>query len=147
MIRIVIGSEPRLVCVLRTVARHCSQQAGFPQAEAEHIALAIGEAAANIIGHTYRGDLHALLALEVRRFPDRLEFVMQDWGPKVREDQIRPRSLDELRPGGLGTLFINSFMDTCRYDPDCREGNRLKLVKFLSRKDACCNEGPGSASR
>jgi len=146
MMRIVIGSEPRLLTVLRAVARHCSLQAGLSKSEAEQMALAIGEAAANIIGHTYGGCHDAPLALEVRRLPDHLEFVLEDWGPKVREDQIRPRSLDDLRPGGLGTFFIYSFMDACAYDPDCKEGNRLRLIKFLSRKGACQNEGSSSAS-
>ena len=87
-----------------------------------------------------------MLALEIRSLPDRLEFVLEDWGPKVCEAQIRPRPLDELRPGGLGTFFIYSFMDTCRYDPGFTEGNRLMLVKFLSRKDAWCNESTSQKS-
>ena len=140
MMRIVIGSEPRLLCILRAAAKFCSEEAGLPKSDAEYVALAIDEAAANIIRHTYGGSHDAALALEVHRLPDRLEFVLEDWGPKVREDQIRPRSLDELRPGGLGTFFIYSFMDECSYDPDFKEGNRLKLVKFLSRKGAWCNE-------
>jgi sigma-B regulation protein RsbU (phosphoserine phosphatase) len=86
------------------------------------------------------------LALEVRNLPDRLEFILEDWGPKVREDLIRPRPLDDLRPGGLGTFFIYSFMDECSYDPDFKEGNRLKLVKFLSRKGDWCNEGSSAKS-
>ncbi len=65
---------------------------------------------------------------------NRLEFILEDWGPKVREELIRPRPLDELRPGGLGTFFIYSFMDKCSYDPNFKEGNRLKLVKFLTQK-------------
>jgi len=146
MMRIVIGSEPRLLNILRGVVRFCSQEAGLPKSDAECIAMAIDEAAANVIQHTYGGRNDAPLALEVRRLPDRLEFVLEDWGPKVREDLIRPRPLEELRPGGLGTFFIYSFMDECSYDPDFKEGNRLKLVKFLSRKGTACNEGPSTKS-
>ncbi len=146
MMRIVIGSEPRLLNILRGVVRFCSQEAGLPKSDAECMAMAIDEAAANVIRHTYGGRHDALLALEVRSLPDRMEFVLEDWGPKVCEDLIRPRPLDELRPGGLGTFFIYSFMDKCSYDPDCKEGNRLKLVKFFSRKGAWCNEGSGANS-
>ena len=77
----------------------------------------------------------ALLALEVHPFADRLEFVLEDWGPKVREDLIRPRHLDDVRPGGLGTFFIASFMDEFAYDRQCPEGNRLRLIKRLSGKE------------
>ena len=146
MMRIAIGSEPRLLCILRTVVKFQSQEAGFSKPDAEHIALAIDEAAANIIRHTYGGRHDPLLALEIRSLPDRLEFILEDWGPKVREDLIRPRPLEELRPGGLGTFFIFSFMDEWSYDPDFKEGNRLKLVKFLSRKGTWCNESSSANS-
>ena len=146
MMKIVMGSEPRLLNILRAVVTFRAQEAGLTKAEAEYVALAIDEAAANVIRHTYCGRHDALFAVELRRLPDRLEFILEDWGPKVCQDQIRPRPLDELRPGGLGTYFIYSFMDECSYDPDCQEGNRLKLVKFLSRKDTWCNEGSSAKS-
>lgn len=137
MMRIVIGSEPRLLNILRGVVECRAQEAGLSKTVAEYLALAIDEAAANVIRHTYGGRPDALMALEVRSLPDRLEFLVEDWGPKVCEELIRPRPLDELRPGGLGTFFIYAFMDECSYDPDFKEGNRLKLVKFLSGKGAC----------
>jgi len=96
--------------------------------------MAIDEAAANVIRHTYGGREDARLALEIKKFPDRLEFLLEDWGPKVRAEQIRPRPLDEVRPGGLGTFFINSFMDACSYDPEFAEGNRLRMVKYFPGK-------------
>jgi anti-sigma regulatory factor (Ser/Thr protein kinase) len=142
--RIAIDSEPRLLSILRGVVRLRAQEAGFSDSEAECLAMAIDEAAANIIRHTYGGRGDALLALEVRRFADRLEFILEDWGPKVCEELIRPRSLEDLRPGGLGTFFISSFMDECTYDRDFKDGNRLKLVKYLSRKGSLCNEGSSS---
>jgi len=146
MIRIIISSEPRLLNILRAVVKFRAQEAGLSKSDAEYVALAIDEAAANIIRHTYGGRQDTRMALEVHRRPDRLEFLLEDWGAKVREDLIRPRPLEELRPGGLGTFFIYSFMDECSYDPDFKEGNRLRLVKFLSRKGAWCNEGSSAKS-
>ncbi len=145
MIRISINSEPRLLNILRGVVRFCAREAGVSHSDSDYLALAIDEAAANIIRHTYCGRHDALLALETHSLTDRLEFILEDWGPKVCEDLIHPRSLDELRPGGLGTFFIYSFMDKCSYDPNFKEGNRLKLVKFLTRKDAGCNNESSSA--
>jgi anti-sigma regulatory factor (Ser/Thr protein kinase) len=140
-----IDSQPRLLNILRGMVKFRAQEAGLPNSDAEYLALAIDEAAANVIRHTYCSRQDARLALEVRSMPDRLEFILEDWGPKVREDLIRPRPLDELRPGGLGTFFIYSFMDECSYDPDFKEGNRLKLVKYLKRKGAWCNNEGSSA--
>ena len=147
MMRIAISSEPRLLNILRCVVKFRTQQAGFSNPECECLALAIDEAAANVIRHTYGCRHDALLALELHNLPDRVEFFLEDWGPKVCEDSIRPRPLDELRPGGLGTFFIYSFMDECSYDRDFKEGNRLKLVKYLSGKGARCNnEGSSEKS-
>ena len=146
MIKIAIASEPRLLNILRGVVKFCAHSAGLPESETEYLALAIDEAAANIIRHTYCSRHDELMSLEVRCLPDRLEFILEDFGPKVREDLIRPRPLDELRPGGLGTFFIYSFMDKCSYDPEFKHGNRLKLVKFLKRNGACYNEGSSPTS-
>jgi sigma-B regulation protein RsbU (phosphoserine phosphatase) len=146
MIKIAMGSEPRLLNILRAVVRFRAQEAGVSYSDAEYLALAIDEAAANIIRHTYGGRHDARMALEIRNLGDRLEFILDDWGPKVCEERIRPRSLDEVRPGGLGTFFIYSFMDQCSYDHDFKEGNRLKLVKFLKRNGACRDEGSSSKS-
>jgi anti-sigma regulatory factor (Ser/Thr protein kinase) len=146
MMRIAVSSEPRLLNILRAVVKFCAQEAGLSKTDAESVALAVDEAAANVIRHTYCGRHDALFALEVHRLPDRLEFFLEDWGPKVYEDLIRPRPLDELRPGGLGTFFIYSFMDECSYDPDFEKGNRLKLVKFLTGKGACGNDGSSANS-
>ncbi len=134
--RINLTSEPRLLQILRGVVRCRALEAGVPEPEAERLALAVSEAAANVIRHTYGGREDARLALEIRTFPDRLEFVLEDWGPKVCLDQIRHRPLDDVRPGGLGTYFMNCFMDDCSYDPDFAEGNRLRLIMYRQREVA-----------
>ncbi len=104
--------------------------------------MAIDEAAANVIRHTYNNRPGAGLALEIRTFQDRMEFVLEDSGPKVQAEAIRPRALDDVRPGGLGTLFISCFMDAISYDQDCAEGNRLRMVKYLPRKASFSDESP-----
>lgn len=132
--RIVLSSQPRLLHILRYVVRWLALNWGLPESEAESLAIAINEAAANVIRHTYGDRDDAPLALELKRFPNRLEFLLEDWGPRVRSEEIRSRPLDEVRPGGLGTFFISSFVDACSYDPDFAGGNRLRMVKYLPRK-------------
>ena len=53
--RIAIGSEPRLLNILRAVVKFHAQEAGLSKSDAEYVALAIDEAAANVIRHTYCG--------------------------------------------------------------------------------------------
>jgi anti-sigma regulatory factor (Ser/Thr protein kinase) len=96
----VISAEPRLLHIMREVVRYYARQTGFPESEVYRLVLAVDEAATNVIRHTYGNRPNRRMALEVRNLPDRLEFVLQDTGPKVRSDAIRPRALDDLRPGG-----------------------------------------------
>jgi len=140
--RIVISSEPRLLHILRGVVRCRALEVGFAASDAEYMAMAIDEAAANVIRHAYSNRSDARLALEIQSFPDRIEFTLEDRGRKVRVRDIRPRALDDIRPGGLGTYFIRCFMDVAAYDESYREGNRLKLVKYLRTKDSAKDESP-----
>jgi anti-sigma regulatory factor (Ser/Thr protein kinase) len=139
--RIVISSQPKLLHILRRVVKYCAEEAGFSPADVDSMTLAIDEAAANVIRHAYGNRPDAQLAVEIHTFSDRIEFVLEDSGPKVREEAIRPRSLDDIRPGGLGTHFINSFIDESSYDRNYQPGNRLKMVKFLPRKVSPSDEG------
>ena len=134
MIRIAVSSEPRLLHILRCVVRCFAQESGFTAEEADCLSMAIDEAASNIIRHTYGNSHDARLALEIRKYPDRMEFALEDSGPKVRMENLEPRPLDEVRPGGLGTYFIKCFMDSVAFDEDFPDGNRMQLVKYLPRK-------------
>ena len=139
--RLVLSSDPKLLNILRGVVRCCAQAAGFTPEDSDCMAMAIDEAASNVIRHAYGNRHDALLALELATFPDRIEFVLEDAGPKVSPEVLQPRSVDEVRPGGLGTFFIKCFMDEASFEEDLPAGNRLKLVKFLTRKAALQDEG------
>jgi len=143
LMRIVLSSDPRLLNILRAVVRYRAQEIGFTTEEADCMAMAIDEAASNVIRHAYGNRRDASLALEIAAFPDRIEFVLEDSGPKVPPEVLQPRSVDEVRPGGLGTFFIKCFMDVTSFDEDFPAGNRLKLVKYLSGKAALQDESPG----
>jgi anti-sigma regulatory factor (Ser/Thr protein kinase) len=132
--KITISSEPKLLRILRGAVRWQARENGFSETEADCLALAIDEAACNVIQHTYSNRPGMMLSLEMFNYPDRIEFILEDSGPKVKADSVRPRALDDLRPGGLGTLFIQTFVDSSCYDASYCEGNRLKLVKFLPGK-------------
>ena len=139
--RMVISSDPRLLQVLRAVVTYRARESGFAAADAEGVAMAVDEAASNIIRHAYGNRHDATLALEIRTYPDRIEFDLEDSGPRVQPEAVRPRALEDVRPGGLGTFFIKCFIDATSYDESFCGGNRLRLVKYLSRKAG--NESPG----
>ena len=145
--RVEITTDPRLLYVLRGGVRCRAVEVGFSPADADCLAMAIDEAAANVIQHAYGNRHDARLTVEILGFPDRIEFVLEDTGLKVQPDTIRPRPLDELRPGGLGTYFIQCFMDSSAYDENFPEGNRLRLVKYLPREVSPRDEDPSEKRR
>ncbi len=132
--RIIISSHPKLLNILRGVVRYRAQEAGFPESDVDWLAMAIDEAATNVIRHAYKNSRDGKLALIIQAFPDRMEFILEDSAPKVSPEKVQPRALDEIRPGGLGTFFIHSFMDSCCFDEHFDAGNRLIMVKYLPRK-------------
>lgn len=138
--KIVISSHPRLLHILRGVVSYRAQMAGFPPSDVDLMTLAIDEAAANVIRHAYKNRRDGRLALEILTFPDRMEFILEDSAPKVQPEAIRSRSLEDVRPGGLGTFFMNSFMDKCTFDQHFTQGNRLIMVKYLRGKVSSRNE-------
>ncbi|HUU12430.1 MAG TPA: ATP-binding protein [Terriglobia bacterium] len=139
--KLVINTDPRLLHIVRSVIRYYAQEAGFPEADVDCLAMAINEAASNVIRHAYDNRPDARFSLEVKSFPDRIEFVLEDDGRKVKPEAIRPRSLDDVRPGGLGTYFIRCFMDESSYDSTFTGGNRLRMVKYFSRRVSSSDEG------
>jgi anti-sigma regulatory factor (Ser/Thr protein kinase) len=141
--RIVINSEARLLHVMRCVVRFRAQEAGVPPCDVDCLTVAIDEAASNIIRHAYGNRPDGKLTLDVKSFPDRIEFVLEDSGPKISPEAWRPRPLDEVRPGGLGTHFIKCFMDVISYDEDFVGGNRLRLVKHISPAGPTNHESSG----
>lgn len=103
---------------------------GFEEDEVQFIILAVDEACTNVIRHAYGGRKDGDILLSCTARNDRIEFVLVDQGKTATAEQLRPRSLDELRPGGLGTYLIRSIMDEVRYQTN-RRGNEMFLAKSL----------------
>ena len=96
--------------------------------------IKITEAFSNIIKHTYNGENNQSIVVIVRALEDRLEVRLRDFGDKVDPNEIRPRDLDDVRPGGLGVHLIRSSMDEVHYNRSLKVGNELILAKYLPGK-------------
>ena len=133
-------SNPRLLSTVRGAVESLAEMLGFPAAQRRSITRAVDEALSNIVRHSYGNRFDRPITLYFRRARRRrgnrvergLEIVLCDRGPAIEPDKLRQRSLDELRPGGLGLHFIHEAMDTVEFT---RKGarNRLRLVKYLAQ--------------
>ena len=98
----------------------------------EQMVLAINEACMNIIQHGYgfADGQHFTLRLGVD--DGVLKALLLDNGLPASDGDLRPRELDELRPGGLGVHFMRELMDGVAY-VQAPEGfaNCLQLSKRI----------------
>ena len=80
----------------------------------DEIVLAIDEACQNVIRHAYRdkdGDVAIKLSFQNKEFIVSLE----DDGTPAIPEKIKPRNIEDIKPGGLGTFFINQIMDSVSF--------------------------------
>lgn len=113
---------------VRAAARMC----GFDDATAQNIVLAVDEACQNIIVHGYKGRADGEILLCLRRLPDGIQASLRDTAPPVDPAAVRPRALTDVKPGRLGSYFIQNIMDSADYRPrPDGAGNLLEMVKRL----------------
>ena len=135
LLQLVFRSAPDRLKMVRAGVVAAAGACGFDEDVAADIALAVDEACANVIVHAYgsRGD--ADIVLDIYRLRGGIRLRVRDFGPPVAPDAIRPRPLDTVRPGGLGSHFIREIMDDARLEraADGR-GNILDLTKRIAGK-------------
>jgi sigma-B regulation protein RsbU (phosphoserine phosphatase) len=99
---------------------------------ASDVVMAVDEACQNVIRHAYGGECDREIVLEVERRGDELVFHLRDFAPPVDPSQVKPRDLDDLRPGGLGTHLIAEVMDATEFvEPPPGGGNLLRMTKRI----------------
>ena len=100
----------------------------------DELVLAIAEAAQNIVKHAYQGeDTDDKMEIKISLEKGLLEIGFFDKGRPVEEKNVRHRKIDDIKPGGLGTFFIQQIMDAVVF----KEGekpwiNHLILTKKIN---------------
>jgi sigma-B regulation protein RsbU (phosphoserine phosphatase) len=102
------------------------------------IVVAINEACMNVIQHGYRGNAEGEYELRIGHQQNRhaLVFELLDHAPPVDRTTIVSRSLDDIRPGGLGVHFIQQLMDEMEFcGPPEGYGNLLYMSIRMDKQD------------
>ena len=93
--------------------------------------LCVDEACSNVIKYSYEGNSEEPIELSFQ-FQDGLFIVeIRDYGKQCDTENIKPRSLDKVRTGGLGTHFIFKIMDNVNYCTNREKGTLLTMTKRL----------------
>jgi anti-sigma regulatory factor (Ser/Thr protein kinase) len=132
--QILMLSQPRWLAAVRALVGTVAQRLGFSDMQCGQISLAVDEALCNVICHGYQRREDGKLWINIWSLNDKtggLKIVIEDLAAQVDPAQIKPRSLDEIRPGGLGVHIIREVMDEVRYERRTGPGMRLTLIKHL----------------
>ena len=105
----------------------------LPLKEIKEIELGTDEAVTNIIKHSYKEENKKnIIEVELEFLENKVIIHLYDNGTPVNEEKIKPRELSDVKPGGLGTYFINRIMDEVRWKKSDEWVNHLILVKYLN---------------
>ncbi len=117
---------------VRAAVKENSLSCGADEQTAHDIVTAVDEACQNIIRHAYKGDVVGDIKLTLSNEHGALTITLVDWAPPTDPSKVRPRDLDDVRPGGLGTHLMRELMDSVEFrepPPGC--GNLLRMVKQI----------------
>jgi len=132
LLRFTIRARSSELCRMRDAVRDCVAANGCGEIPTADIVLAIDEACQNIIRHAYKGDADGEIELRIDREGENLVFALLDQAPLVDPEAVKGRDLDDVRPGGLGTHFIQELMDRAEFLPRPEgSGNLLRMVKRI----------------
>ena len=130
-----IPSNARYLKIVRSVLEAIGQMFDFHEHTIQSVLLATDEACANIINHAYKEEPNHFIYVDIYPSTERLRIELRDNGIKVPPEKIKPRDLEDVRPGGLGVHLMRSLMDEVIFDQTYRAGNRLILIKERSQKN------------
>jgi len=119
---------------VRSFSREVFSKLELDQDLKDELVLAIAEAAQNIVKHAYKDieDTSDKMEITISLKDNELEIGFFDKGRVVDQNNVRHRKIDDVKPGGLGTFFIQQIMDAVVF----KEGekpwiNHLVLTKKL----------------
>jgi len=118
--------------------RQAASVAGFDQQSVYEIELAVDEACANIIEHSYGAEGLGDIRCDCLESPDSFTIILQDTGCCFNPEDVPEPDLvspvEKRHEGGLGLFFMRQGMDEVHFEPCEGSGTRLTMVRNKKRK-------------
>ena len=104
----------------------------YPLSDKERTLMVLGvdEACTNIIRHAYQLRDDQLIALSLEGLRKCVRMRLRDYGEQATKKQMRGRTHDVVKPGGLGLYLMRNAFDRVDYILK-RRGTELVLTKQL----------------
>ena len=119
---------------VRTFCREVFEKLKIEQSLKDELVLAIAEAAQNIVKHAYKDnqDSNDIMVVKISCEDNKLQIAFYDMGTPVDPKKVKHREIDNVKPGGLGTFFIQEIMDAVEFKDGKKPWiNHLVLTKQL----------------
>ena len=119
---------------VRSFSRDVFDKLELNQDLKDELVLAIAEAAQNIVKHAYKDveDNTDKMEITISLKDQELEIGFFDKGRPVDQNNVRHRKIDDVKPGGLGTFFIQQIMDAVVFKEGAKPWiNHLILTKKI----------------
>jgi len=120
---------------VRTFCREVFEKLQIEPNLKDELVLAIAEAAQNIVKHAYKDapDTKEIMVVQISREKNKLQIAFYDMGTPVDPKKVKHREIDNIKPGGLGTFFIQEIMDAVEFKDQTKKPwiNHLVLTKQL----------------
>lgn len=141
LVSLTIPSQTSFLGLVRDLTKRLSLAAGFDEGVAGRLALAVDEAATNVIEHAYHGAEDRRLELRFDDRSDELRIEIVDTGAGVDVRQLPQvdlgRYASERRHGGLGVHLMEKIMDSVTF----RRSARRNVCRLVKRKDGAPARG------
>lgn len=132
LLQLRVSAKANRLRLIRNAVRETSAFCGFSESDTRDVVLAVDEACQNVIRHAYGSEGQGDIAIEIRQRTDAMIVIIRDYADAIDPAKVKPRDLDDIRPGGLGTHLIREVMDEVDFlPPPIDGGNLLRLVKRL----------------
>ncbi len=119
---------------VRSFCREVFEKLNIDQNLKDELVLAIAEAAQNIVKHAYKNapDTEDKMVVQISCKDNKLQIGFYDMGTPVDPGKVKHREIDNIKPGGLGTFFIQQIMDAVEFKDGKKPWiNHLVLTKQL----------------
>jgi serine/threonine-protein kinase RsbW len=139
LLKLQMESNPQALGLVRAAIERATEVLHFREEDSRAVVRAVDEALANVIQHAYRGKSGCPIEVTCRHLHrtqngacvSGIEIVLRDSGICADPTKMKGRSLEEIRPGGLGLHLMRQSMDEVEFSRK-KGKNQLRLVKYLA---------------
>jgi phosphoserine phosphatase RsbU/P len=110
-IKLSIPNQPKYLGLIRKVLQKLLNYHEVSDETGGHLILCVDEAFSNVVKLGYRGPSEEPIEATFHIDDDDFKVQIRDYGKQCDNSQIKPRYLDQIKPGGLRTHFINESID------------------------------------